>query len=337
MKAQVVCIKEPGKLDVIDQELKIGPEDILVKTTMFSICGTDKNYYLGKLPRGTKIIDPGNSKGEIHRTYPILLGHEGAGIVVETGSAVQGIKSGDYVISMGWHNCMSDYWIGQNRADGHGILPAPTGISNETAALGDAVTCAVYAGMNSGVMVGDTVAIVGCGFAGQVMAQVVKRMGAKKVICIDPIQPKLKLAKSLGCDIVLNPKEDNILEEILHITNGCGVDVTIEAAGISDTLQMCTDILKHGGIMGIYSWVLDPVNLIIDRWHNDGFDIRTLAIMHRIMLDRRWWIDKTLQVVAGGMVDIDSLLTHRFSFDKIQKAFETACYDDTAVKVGIDF
>jgi L-iditol 2-dehydrogenase len=76
--------------------------------------------------------------------------------------------------------------------------------------------------------------------------------------------------------------------------------------------------------------------MVIDRWHNDGFDIRTLALMHRIMLDRRWWIDKTMEIVADGLVNIDALLTHRFPFKDVQKAFETACTDDTAVKVGID-
>ena len=337
MKAHVVCIKEPGKLDIVDEELTIGPEDILVKTTMFSICGTDKNYFLGKLPRGSKTTDPGNSKAEEHSKYPILMGHEAAGIVAETGSAVNGIKPGDYVISMGWHNCMADYWVGKYRSDAHGILPAPVGVSNVVAALGDAVPCAVYAGMNSGVMLGDTVAVVGCGFAGQVIAQVIKKMGAKTVICIDPVKSKRELAKKLGCDVVLDPKKDNIVEEILQITGKLGVDIAIDAAGLEETLQICTDILKHGGILGIYSWVLDPVNLIIDRWHNDGFDIRTLAIMHRILLDRPWWVDKTFQVAASGMVDIESLVTHKFKFNEFQKAFETACYDDTAVKVGIVF
>ncbi len=359
MKAKVVCLVEPQKIEIVERELKVGPEDILVKSDMFSICGTDKNYYLGKIPRGTLFTDPGKSKGEVHRTYPFLLGHEGGGTILEVGSAVKeylgggkvavgdrvgsvetganvkNIKPGDYVISMGWHNCMADYWVGQDRADGHGVLLAPPGLSRKSAALGDAVTCAVYAGMESGVLLGDTVAVVGCGFAGQAMAQVVRRMGAGTVICVDPIDAKLEVAKKLGCDITLNPAKCDIVDEVYNMTKGKGVDVVIDAAGNSVSLQTCTDILKHGGIFGIYSWVLDPIELIVDRWHNDGFDIRTLAIMHRIMLDRRWWIDKTLQVVADGLVDCDSLLTHIFPFDKVKEAFECACSDDSAIKVGI--
>ncbi|NLP18839.1 MAG: zinc-binding dehydrogenase [Firmicutes bacterium] len=336
MKAQIVCIPEPGKIDVVEKELTIGPEDILVKTTMFSICGTDKNYYLGKLPRGTKIIDPSTSGYESHDKYPILMGHEGAGIVVETGSAVRDINVGDYVVSMGWNNCMADYWVSQYRPDGRGLILAPKGISKDVAALGDAVACSIYAGMHSGVMLGDVVAIVGCGFAGQVIAQIVKRMGAKTVICIEPIEPKLELAKKLGCDVVLNPNKVDVEEEVRKLTNNVGVDVVIETAGLGETVQMSTDILKHGGILGMYSWILDPVNLFVDRWHDDGFDIRTLAIMHRILHDMRWWIDKTMQVAADQIISIDPLLTHRFSFEDVEKAFECASTDDTAVKVGID-
>lgn len=337
MKARTVCFTAPKKLEIRERELIMGPDDILVKSNMFSICGTDKNYYLGKLPRGTKIKDPGNSKGEVHRSYPLLMGHEGGGIVVDVGAQVKNIKVGDHVTSMGWNNCMGDYWVGQNRPDGHGVILVQKGLSMETAALGDAVTCAVYAGMISGVQLGDVVAIVGCGFAGQTIAQIAKKKGAKTVICIDLVEPKLALAKKLGADITLNPKKDDIYARIMDITGGYGVDIAIEAAGLSETLQLCTDILKHGGILGIYSWILDPVNLIVDRWHNDGFEIRTLAIMHQIMLDRIWWINKTLQVVADGLVDIDSLLTHKFAFSDVQKAFDTVCNDDTACKVAVVF
>ena len=85
--------------------------------------------------------------------------------------------------------------------------------------------------------------------------------------------------------------------------------------------------------MGLYSWVLDPVHLHINRWHNDGFDIRTLALMHRIKIDRPWWIKKTMENVANGMVQIDPLISHVFDLSEASKAFETACNDENACKV----
>lgn len=134
------------------------------------------------------------------------------------------------------------------------------------------------------------------------MAQVVKRMGAAKVICVDVVDGKLDLAKRMGADIVLNPERDDVAEVVMRETNRQGADVVIEAAGNDTAIQLCSDVLKHGGILGLYSWVLEPATLFINRWHNDGFDIRTLALMHRIKMDRPWWISKTLQNVANGMI-----------------------------------
>ena len=203
----------------------------------------------------------------------------------------------------------------------------------EAASLGEPTACAVYAGMNSGVELGDTVVIVGVGFAGQVMAQVVKRMGAAKVICVDVVDGKLDLAKRMGADIVLNPERDDVAEVVMRETNRQGADVVIEAAGNDTAIQLCSDVLKHGGILGLYSWVLEPATLFINRWHNDGFDIRTLALMHRIKMDRPWWISKTLQNVANGMIRIDPLISHVFDLSEAAKAFEVACNDPAACKV----
>ena len=65
----------------------------------------------------------------------------------------------------------------------------------------------------------------------------------------------------------INPHKEDFVERVLEETNGAGVDVAIEVGGTTETVQMCTDVLKHGGILGMYSWIMDPVNnLYIDRW-----------------------------------------------------------------------
>lgn len=203
----------------------------------------------------------------------------------------------------------------------------------EAASLGEPTACAVYAGMQSGVELGDVVVIVGAGFAGQVMMQVVKKMGAYKVICVDVVDGKLELAKKMGADIVLNPDKDDVVKAVLDETGNQGADVCIEAAGNDAAIQICSDVLKHGGILGLYSWVLEPASLYINRWHNDGFDIRTLALIHRIKIDRPWWIRKTLDNVAKGMVNIEPLISHVFDLADATEAFRVACTDPMACKV----
>jgi L-iditol 2-dehydrogenase len=333
MNTRVVCVEEPNRISLRNERLSIGENEILVKAYMSSICGTDKNYYLGHTPKPHAVKDTSQIENESHSTYPMLIGHEGAGEVVETGAAVRKYKPGDKVISFGWKNTMADYWVSGIRHDGYGVTAVPDGMDMTTASLGEPIACAVYAGMVSGVELGDTVAVIGAGFAGQIIAQTVKAKGARKVIVVDVVDGKLELAKRIGADAVINAKTQNVLDIILDETKGYGVDVVIEAAGYGETIETGTEILKHGGILGLYSWVLDPVRMGIDRWHNDGFDIRTLALMHRVGHDRPWWIAKTLDVVNHGIIHIKPLISHTYDLCDAATAFHTACYDENACKV----
>jgi L-iditol 2-dehydrogenase len=333
MKTRVVCVEEPNKVGLREEALTMNDNEILVKSYMSGVCGTDKNYYLGHKPVQHRVKDPSNSKSESRSRYPLLMGHEGAGEVVSVGPAVKEFKSGDKVVSFGWKNSMADYWVAPNRHDGYGIVPVPEGMDMRIASLGEPSACAIYAGMTSGVELGDTVAIVGAGFAGQVIAQTVKAKGARKVIVVDVVEGKLELAKKLGADVTVNAKKQDVTEVVLQETCGYGVDVAVEAAGWGETIALCTEILKHGGILGLYSWVLEPVNLLIDRWHNDGFDIRTLALMHQIKRDRMWWISKTFDAIVHGMVQIEPLISHTYKLGDVEQAFRTACFDENACKV----
>lgn len=333
METRVVVTQEPNQITVDKYDILPKANEVLVKTHMASICGTDKNYAVGKMPREVLVEQLASIDAEDHHKYPLKMGHEGSGTIVAVGENVTDFKVGDQVMSFGWYNTMADYFVAPVRHNGYGVVKIPEGMGMDAAALGEPTACAVYAGMQSGVELGDTVVIVGVGFAGQVISQVVRKMGAYKVICVDLIDEKLELAKQLGADIVLNAETDDVVGRVLKETNNLGADVVIEVAGTDETVQLCTDILKHGGIMGLYSWVLEPVNLFINRWHNDGFDIRTLALMHRIKLDRLWWIEKTLENIANGMIKIEPLISHVFSIEDSIKAFDVACNNPKACKV----
>lgn len=332
MQSRIVVTKKPNEVVLENVDLEVGDNEVLVKTYMSSICGTDKNYSLGKMPREV-LIEQAASNNEAHHAYPLKMGHEAAGEIVEVGKNVTDFKVGDKVMSFGWYNTMADYFVAPVVHNGYGVVKVPEGISMESASLGEPTACAIYAGMQSGVELGDVVVVVGVGFAGQIIAQVVKKMGAAKVICVDIIDGKLELAKKMGADIVLNASKDDVEGVVMKETNNLGADVVIEVAGNDKAIQLCSDVLKHGGIMGLYSWVLEPTSLYINRWHNDGFDIRTLALMHRIKIDRIWWIEKTLQNVANGMIHIDPLISHVFSLDNAPEAFRVSCEDPNACKV----
>ena len=336
MKYSSLYITKPGKVELLERDIQLKPGEVLAKTIMSSICGSDRNNFLGHINRGTSTKDFSRNYGEAHSlSFPILVGHEGCGIVEEVGSAVSFCKKGDLISSFCVSGTMGEYFVCLGAEEGYGLAVAPKGMSPVIASQGEPASCAIYAGLQSGVELGDTVAVIGAGFAGQIIAQVVKKMGAYKVIVADIVDKKLEIAKSLGADITVNPSKEDILELVLKETNGEGVDVAIEVGGVNETVQMCSDILKHGGILGMYSWILDPLNVYVDRWHNDGFDIRTLALMHRIHHDRIWYIRQAMSIMNRGIVQIEPLLTHTFKLSESQKAFEVSRDDVNACKVVI--
>ena len=335
MKTRQVYFEDKLRVNLREADISPKPDEVLIKTHKSSICGTDKNFYLGWLPNKVR-VEEYEADYEAGHEYPRPVGHEGAGYIVETGSAVSGFKVGDLVMSFGMFNTMADYFVAPLGPYGHAILKAPEGLSPDEASLGEPTACAIYAGMQSGVELGDNVLVVGAGFAGQVIAQTVRRMGAGKVFVSDIVPEKLTLAKKLSADRVIDPNKEDVVEVIKQETKGKGCDVVIEAAGNQFSIQTCTDSVKHGGILGLYSWVLQPVNLIIDRWHNDGLDIRTLAVMHRIKHDSVWYQRKALDNVRNGMIDIKSLMTHTFKLGDIQAAFDCVVNDVTACKVMLE-
>ncbi|MFQ5846098.1 MAG: zinc-binding dehydrogenase [Candidatus Methylomirabilales bacterium] len=330
MKIRSVYLIEPGRVELREREISVGPRDVLVRGFQASICGTDKMFFQGQRPPPNPVAK-GKGFAERHTGFPLPLGHEGGGEVIEVGGEVREFAPGDWVMVLGWHNVMGDYWV----APDAGVLKIPDGISPEVGALGEPLSCAMYAGLQSGVELGDWVAVVGMGFAGQVIAQVAKGKGAHRVIAVDVVPEKLALAESLGADRCIHSGEEDPVEQIMRWTDKRGVDVVIEAAGSEQAVNTASAILRSGGILGIYSWIVDPVRLNVSRWHDDGFDIRTLALMHRVGPDRRWWLQRSLVPVAQGMVRVEPLITHRFPLDQVSHAFEAAVKDPTACKVAL--
>jgi L-iditol 2-dehydrogenase len=200
--------------------------------------------------------------------------------------------------------------------------------------LGEPIGCAMYSGLTCGAQLGDTVVVYGAGFAGQIIAQAVKRKGAYRVVAIDVADKKLDLAKRLGSDVTIDPRRQDPVETVLELTGGRGADVVVEAAGSQQSMNQATAMLKHNGVLALYSWITQPITLNIGRWHDDGFDIRTTCLVHHTQEERAIWTPWALRPVIQGLVDPRPLVTHEFPLDRIADAFETAATPD-AVKVVV--
>lgn len=315
MKTRAAQLRRPGEMALGERELILGDDEVLVKGHLSGVCGSDKAMYRGDIPE--KI------------TLPLWIGHESGGTVVEVGSKVREYKPGDKVMVFNWCNTFADYY----KVPVSGLQPVPEGLELDLACLGEPIACAMYSALTCGAQLGDVVVVYGMGFAGQIIAQAVKRMGAFRVVAIDVAQDKLDKAKRLGSDVLINAKEANPVQAILELTHGRGADVVVEAAGSEASMNQATAMLKHNGILALYSWITQPITLNIGRWHDDGLEIRTTGLVHHTEQQRFVWTPWALRPVAQGLIDIRPLITHEFPLEKVAEAFQAADKDPTAIKV----
>ena len=315
-------------IETQERDLELGPEEVLVKTHRSGICGSDKNLYNGIIPPAGGL----NTEMRTPFSYPYFLGHEGGGTVKAVGEKVREFKPGDKVMAFAWVETFSDYF----KAGEKDLEKAPEELNLDLASLGEPIACAVFSGLMSQIQLGDVVAIFGMGFAGQIMAQVVKQKGAFMVIGIDILEGKLALAQKLGVDQTINADRENPVEGVLDLTKGQGADVVVEMAGTAESVNMCTAAVKHNGVMVFYSWITQDVTINISRWHNNSLKVINTGLVHNGIKQRRIWTPEALRPVVRKQINVEPLITHRFPLDKIKEAFKIAANDPAAVKVVVE-
>lgn len=328
MKTKSACLTGIEKIEITERSLILKPDEVLVKTHLSGICGSDKNLYRGIIP------PRGGLHTEMRKTfsYPYFLGHEGGGTVTAIGKQVRSFKPGDRVMAFAWLETFSDYFVGKE----NDLELAPRGMDMDLISLGEPIACSVFSGLHSQIQFGDIVAIFGMGFAGQMMAQTAKKKGAFIVIGVDVVDEKLKVAVSLGLDYAINAKNMDPVNAILDISDGLGADVVVEMAGTEKSINLCTKAVKHNGIIVFYSWVTQNININISRWHNNSLNIINTGLVHHGVKQRNIWTPQALRPVVQKQLNIEPLITHRYPLTRIQDAFEAATDDPTAIKVVVD-
>lgn len=320
------CLSLEGTMDLAlkDRELVPADDEVLVKAHLAGVCGTDKNFWRGYIPTET------TETGEKPKfDLPLWMGHEGGGTVVAVGPAVREFKVGDRVISFAWIDTFADYF----KAKPEQLQIVPEGLDMDLACLGEPIGCAMFSGLNARTQLGDTVVVYGLGFAGQIIAQVCKKRGARRVIVVDIVPEKLALALKLGADEAIDASKEDAVSAVLRKTNGKGADVVVETAGVESTINACSATVRHNGTMVFYSWVTTPVTLNIGRWHDDSLYIVNTGLVHHSVQERQVWTQLALRPVLQGIIDVRSLVTHEYALSQYEEAFKRADSDPLAIKV----
>lgn len=328
MKALIFNGKHSMELVEKPKPSLVKPTDVIVKITKTTICGTDLHILTGDVPAVTA-----------GRT----LGHEGVGIVEEVGSAVNNFKVGDRVLiscvtSCGkcdnckkslYAHCEDGGWILGHLIDGtqaeyvriphadNSLYHIPEGVDEEALVmLSDILPTGLEIGVLSGqVKPGDTVAIVGGGPVGLAALLTAQFYSPAEIIMIDLDDNRLEVAKKFGATKVVNSSDGKAVEKVLELTGKKGVDVAIEAVGIPTTFLLCQEIISAGGHIANVGVHGKSVEL-----HLEKLWIRNITITTGLVSTNS--TPMLLKTVKSGKLKPEQLVTHRFTFDDIEKAYD---------------
>ncbi|WP_199256758.1 zinc-binding dehydrogenase [Alteribacillus sp. YIM 98480] len=333
---------------------KAEPGEVVIKTTSTTICGTDIHILHGEHPV------------EENRT----LGHEHVGIIHEIGEGVEGVNIGDRVMCGSCTPCGSCFycqkglpsqcigpendfsspggWRLGNTVDGthaeYFKMPFPqfnlTKIpdeltDNDVLMLTDIGSTGIAAAENAKIQIGDIVAVFACGPVGLCSIAGARLKGASLIIAVDGNQERLNMAKQMGADIALNFTEVDVVEEIMKLSQGRGVDIAIEALGKEETFQNCLKVIRRGGCIssvGIYS---GHIQIPIEHFASGMGDHK---IVTTLCPGGRERMSQLLSLVEQSRIDFSPMITHSFNIDDVEEAyylFEKA--EDNVIKAVITF
>ena len=327
-----------------------GPNDAIIKTTVALVCTTDCHLVAGTLG-----------------TLPnITLGHEAVGIVHEVGTAVRTLQKGQRVAvnattpCFRCHACQRGHtsqcnglmggWKMSHSKDGSfaeyfhvndadaNLALIPDSVSDEAACYTTDMMSIGFKGIEEArIPIGGSVAIFAQGPVGLMATAAARLLGAATIIAVDKRPNRLELSKFFGADITLNFTEVDPDEEILDITNGIGVDASLEAIGSQMALDSCVRVTRSGG---------NIVNLGI---HSDGptidvlntprsVEMKALTIRSVLCPGGRDRMQRLLKLIEMKRIDPTKLTTHKFKFHELDKAFEMmGTKEDNMIKPLIVF
>lgn len=232
MKA--IVFYSPGHIALEDvQKPEPNENQVLIRVRYTGICGTDVHIYDPRVALPVQRV--------YGRKSPVVIGHELSGDIVAIGKEVTDFKVGDKVCGSQVH-AFAEYVV----ASPHSIHKIPNGISFEEAAVMDPFSLALETMNVVRPAIGERIAIIGQGPVGLAHTQIAKLAGVE-VIALDLVEQRLSLSSAFGADHVVNVRELQPRNSILALTDGVGVDITIDASGRLEGIQMSTAIVKRGG------------------------------------------------------------------------------------------
>lgn len=318
-----------------------GPGEVVVEVEYVGICGSDIHFF------ETGMIGPRNIVGKQ------ILGHEAAGRVFQVGESVSHLRVGDRVAlepglacgecrycKEGLYNlCPHVKFISSNPYQGamqkymahpaHLCFKLPDEVSTLEGALIEPLAVGLHAANQAGVRLGQSVVILGAGCIGLTTLLAAKAMGASSIIVTDLCANRLAVAKRLGADTVIDPSKENAVERILALTNGEGADVVFETAGSRATAAQTGSLARRAGTIMIVGNVFGETPFNFHQISCREVTVKTVFRYRNIY-------PLAIRAIRSGKIDVKSIVSHIFPFDRIEEGLLKAMREkDTVVKAVI--
>lgn len=329
VRALVLERQHELKLRDIDLPQTVGPGEVRIKIHTVGICGSDVHYYThGRI--GPFVVEA-----------PMVLGHEAAGTVVETGERVEHLKVGDRVCMepgipdlnsrasrLGLYNIdpAVRFWA---TPPIHGVLtpyvvhPAnytfklPDNVSFAEGAMVEPFAVGMQAAAKAKIAPGDTAVVIGAGPIGTMVAIAALAGGCARAVVADLAQPKLDIAGGYQGVIPVNVRDKNLAAEVKRLTDGWGADVVFECSGSSKAWETLLDLPRPGGAVVVVGLPVAPI----------AFDVATASTKEvRIETVFRYahQYERAIALMGSGRVDLKPLISGTFPFEDSITAFDRA-------------
>lgn len=330
MRALVKTDPGPGaSLKEIDPpQLKKG--EVMIEVRSGAICGTDFHLYHWD-----------STAANFPARFPLILGHEYSGDVVEIGPNVEGFTVGDrvaiethvpcgtcYQCGLGeGHNCQNMELVGITypgafatyaKAPAKVAFKLPPMVSYEEGSLFEPAGVAMRGIDEAKISPGDLVVILGCGPIGLVAIQIAHAVGASQVIAVDLNDFRLQMARQFGA-LGLNPQRDNIVRNVKEIAGRKGgADVILEISGAPAVYEYLFDLLRLEGRLVTIGHVAEPISINVSK------QINIKGAFIKGVFGRKIWEtwEHLASLVVAKRIDLSGVITHQFRIEEYEEAFE---------------
>lgn len=335
MRATVFHGKDQIRVDEVERP-RAGTGEAVIRVTLTTICGTDLHIVRGEYP-----VREG-----------LIIGHEPVGVIEELGPGVSGYEIGERVLVGAitpcgqCRACLSGHLSQCGHGEGYEALGGwrfgntingaqaeyllvphaqanlakiPDELKDEQVVLLADIASTGFSGAESAqIKMGDTVVVFAQGPIGLCATAGARLMGASLIIGVDGDENRLRMAREMGADVVLDYRECDVLAEVKKLT-GDGADVAIEALGTQQTFESALRSLRPGGTLsslGVYSGKLQIPYEAFAAGIGDHRIVTTLCPGGKERMRR------LMEIVRRGRVDLTPLLTHTFSLDEITEGYK---------------